>query len=348
MPNPNPTKTFLTEGGAECEKIRVIHSNKLQEAKSYTYEKKRPDEGNPIKFYLLNYGNSVQPGDPVILKATLSGDGEVLVQQDNPGDHWEGIPGSAVFRLNPPSETQVNLVWPCEFEVVANSTLGYFDAGSTLRFRSQAPNYRPGYLTDAEIEADPLFTSLYDGWLNKRNSDFYYYNDYYPLPPEEYEVANAKQRIIAELRAYFSVQWTEWEEHARVNEQFRSGSYWSGGRVDGVPDYLPYSFNWTPEISANLFREDGVPVSGEGVDPVTLLAYEFISESGLDISDINDWTEALRINFLGTPAPLTIECDDSNCPGHCLELLRPEDKAWKCICSSDDLEETPMGAALFK
>jgi hypothetical protein len=84
MPNRNPTKTFLVEGGADCKKIRVIHSNKLQEQKSYTYEKKRPDEGNPLKFYLLNFGNSVQPGDPVILKAVISGRGFVEVTQDNP------------------------------------------------------------------------------------------------------------------------------------------------------------------------------------------------------------------------------------------------------------------------
>jgi hypothetical protein len=342
MPNPEPTKTFLVDGGADCEKIRVIHSNKLQERKSYTYEKKRPDEGNSLKFYLLNFGNSVQPGDPVVLKALISGDGYVRVEQDNPDDNEFGSPGSAVFVLESPVEYQANLVWPCEFEVVGNTSIGYSDEGSTLRSRSQRPSYRPGFLSDAETEADPLFTSLYEGWLTKRSDDFYFYNDYYPPPPEDYEIAGAKQRIIAELREYFSVQWADWEEHYRVNAQFRSGSYWSGGRVNGVPDYLDYSFSWVPEISASLFREDGAEISGEGLDPVTLLAYEFISEPGLDISNINDWTEALRINFMGTPAPLTIECDDSNCPNHCLEIIRTEDKAWKCICSSDDLEPTPI------
>jgi hypothetical protein len=335
MPSAEPTKTFLMEGGSECEELKVTHSNPLQEAKFYTYSKKRPDENNPLKFYLLNFGNSVQPGDPVVLKALITGDGDVRVEQDNPDDNTTGFQGSAIFVLEPPYEFQTNLVWPCEFEVVDNTSIGYSDAGSTLRSRSQRPSYKPGYLSDAEIEAEPLFKSLYDGWLTQRADDFYYYNDYYPLPPEVYEIAGAKQRIIAELREYFSTRWNDWEEHYRVNVQFRSGSYWSGGRnSDGSPDYLDYSFNWAPEISASFFREDGIAIGGEGLDPVTLLAYEFISEPGLDIANINDWTEALRINFLGTPAPLTIECTEP-CEEGCLPVYENVG-ARICVC-----RETP-------
>jgi hypothetical protein len=319
MPRPDPVKTFLVEGGAECEEVKITHSNNLQEAKFYTYVKKRPDENNPLKFYLLNFGDSVQPGDPVTLKWIVSGDGVVWVEEDNPDNNWEGTPGSAVFRLSPPAEFEFNLVWPCEFEVVESTSLGYSDAGSVLRSRVQAPNYRPGYLTDEELEADPFFTNLYNAWLTKRNDDFYWYNDYYPLPPEPYEIANAKQLLFAELRAFFSVRWAEWQEHHRVNVRSESGVYWSGGRVNGAPDYLPYSFNWAPEITAKLFRTDGTEVGGEGLDPITLLAYEFISEAGLDIQNMDDWTEALRINFMGTPAPLTIECAEP-CEEGCLPV----------------------------
>lgn len=337
------------EGGAECEEVKVTHSNKLQEAKFYTYAKKRPDENNPLKFYLLNFGDSVQPGDPVILKSVISGDGLVWVEQDNYGDNEFGFPGRADFRLKPPEESENHLVWPCEFEIVSNSSIGYLDEGSTLRARSQAPNYRPGYLTDAEIEADPFFASLYDGWITKRSDDFYYYNDYYPAPPEEYEIANAKQRIIAELRAFFSVQWAEWQELSRVNAQFVSGEYWTGGRSNGEPIMMPYSFSWAPEISAKLLREDGVEISGEGLDPVTLLAYEFVSEAGLDIENIDDWTEALRINFMGTPAPLTIECAEP-CETGCLPLYNnigsricicKEQQGKKVVNEVDDYEYQP-------
>jgi hypothetical protein len=343
MPSPDPKKSFLMEGGADCQKIRVIHSNKLQEQKSYTYEKKRPDEGNPLKFYLLNFGGSVQPGDPVILKTKISGDGDVLVDGGNPDSEYMGPPGSTVFVASPVEESENELVWPCEFDIVDNLSHGGSTPGSTLRWRTQAPNYRPNYLPDADIEADPLFTSLYNDWLNQRTNDWFSSNQSYPPPPEEYEIANAKQRIFAELRELFSVQWNDWNYSVSVSEKSRYGSYWSGGRDNsGYPVWIDYSYIWIPELSAGLFKPDGTAITGEGIDPVTLLAYEFVSEPSLDIADIDDWTEVLRINFMGTPAPLTIECDDSNCPNHCLEIIRPEDKAWKCICSSDDLEPTPI------
>jgi hypothetical protein len=339
MPSAEPTKTFLVEGGSECEEIKVTHSNKLQEAKFYTYQKKRPDENNPLKFYLQKLGNSVQPGDPVTLTYTVTGDGHIRVIADNEDNNETGQAGSATFISDDPETGSYNLVWPCQFELVGNTSIGKFDDGWTLRARSQAPNYRPGYLSDAEIEADYFFVSLYEGWLVKRSDDYYADTGTYPLPPEEYEIANERQRIIAEVRAFLSVQWADWFELKTTYETFRSGTYWTGGRYEGGggPIYANYSFRWTPEISPKLLGADGVEVGEEGVDPTTLIAYEFVSERGLDIDDINDWTEALRINFMGTPAPLTIECTEP-CEEGCLPLYQNATRL--CICKDVKVNET--------
>jgi hypothetical protein len=242
--------------------------------------------------------------------------------------------------LYPPEEYELaRLVWPCEIEVVA---VDNGEDGSVLRSREQSPFYKPG-LSNAEIEADPYFATAYSDWLQERAFNWFRLYRTEAPPPEEYEIAGKKNEIIESLRADFSRRWNSWDYRYVVYRGFWEGDYWSGGRDgDGNAIYIPYSYYENAEISPKLFREDGAEIYGEGLDPVTLLAYEFVSESGLDISDINDWTEALRVNFMGTPAPLTIECDDSNCPNHCLEIIRPEDKAWKCICSSDDLEGTPI------
>lgn len=344
MPSANPAKSFLTEGGAECEKVRVIHSNKLQERKSYTYEKKRPDEGNPLKFYLLNFGNSVQPGDPVILKAVITGQGFVETTEGNPDTNTYAEPGSARFVLYPPFEMgEFHSVWPCEFEVVDSLSLGYSTPGSTLRSRSQRASYNPN-ITDAEIEAEPGFSVSLQEWIDER---FYAWKRAYGWesevpPPEEYEITGKKNQIRESFREYYSVQWNSWDEHYITQNKVIEGTYWSGGRdSDGRTIDIPYSYDVVPLITPKLCREDGTEISGEGLDPVTLLAYEFISEPGLDIQNMDDWTEALRVNFLGTPAPLTIECDDSNCPNHCLELKDPALNAYICICSSEDLD-TPI------
>lgn len=287
MPRPDPVKTFLMEGGADCEEVKIIHSNTLQEAKSYTYVKKRPDENNPLKFYLLNFGNSVQPGDPVMLKALISGDGQIyILGSGNPDISVSAPAGSAVFVPDPPLEYTAYLIWPCEFEVISEGS------GFLLRSRKQLSSYKPG-LTDAEIEADPMFSSEYSYWLQDRSSAWFRRYRVWPPPPEEYEIENAQQDIITGLRNYWETQWTSWTDNYSTYEHVRAGDYWTGSRDSaGHAVYNDFRFVWTPSIEARLCREDGSEIDGEGVDPVTLLAYEFVSESGLDIQNIDDGSDA--------------------------------------------------------
>jgi hypothetical protein len=334
MPTGEPTKSFLMEAGSECEELKITHSNPLQEAKFYNYEKKRPDEGNPIKFYLLNFGNSVQPGDPVALKITKSGDQRVRVFEDNRDVKSVGEPGRAWVEAIPPdtwiSTNSGQLRWPCEYEIVDATSLGYYDPGKVLRARSQYAYYKPG-LTDAQVEMEPIFESLYSSWLSQRRSDYYWSYDTYPPPPEEYEIEYAKARLRAESRTYFDRQWGDWDDIAIAHEFEESGSYWTG---TDPAEYEDYHFSWAVQLEAVLVRPDGAEINGEGIDPITLLAYEFISEDGLDINDIDDWTEALRINFLGTPAPLTIECSEP-CEEGCLPVYQ-NTSSRICVC-----RETP-------
>jgi hypothetical protein len=351
MPRPDPVKSFLMAGGADCEEVKITHSNKLQEAKSYNYVKKRPDENNPLKFYLLNFGNSVQPGDPVILKATISGSGHVEVQEDNADQNTYGSPGSARVVLDPPWEMdEVRLIWPCEFEVVDNTSIGYSSPGFTLRSRRQRPDYNPS-LSNADIEAHPYFSASYNDWLETRFYDWkrrYGWGTEVP-DPEDYEIVGKKNQILSSLRDYFSRQWYDWEDHYVTQSQLREGEYWTGGRDSrGRAIYLPYSFWIIPELSPKLCREDGSEIDGEGLDPITLLGYEFISDPRSDINNIDDWLEVLRINFMGTPAPLTIECTEP-CEEGCLPVYANQGTSRLCVCKDtkvndiDDYDYQPYG-----
>jgi hypothetical protein len=342
MGRPDPVKTYLMEGGAECDELKIIHSNKLQEVKYYTYPKQRPEDGNPIKFYLLNYGNSVQPGDPVLLKCTITGESHVDLYEDNYDVNISGNPGYARLVVDPPRITDgIELTWPVEFQVVDNSSINYNFPGSTLKYRSQWYWYKPG-LSDSEIESDPLFVSRYRGWLQKRDSDYYHWNDVYPEPPEEYEITNAKRLILEDLRILFERRWSDWEYGLTVVNGGEDGYYWTGKRSGpkdgGPPIFEAYSYTWTPTIEPKLYRTDGSVVDGEGVDPVTLLGYEFLDDGRSDINNIDDWLNVLNVGFSGTPAPLTIECAEP-CEEGCLPLY--DNVLHKvCICKGKVVNET--------
>jgi hypothetical protein len=336
---------LVYQGSEDCEAIRISHSNKLQENATYRAARRVTEVGETIRIYLDKTGDGIQPGDPVMLRVYVAGEGYVQVTQDNYDNNLTGAPGKAEFIPYPARiEGEIQLTWPVEIEIKANPDLGYLAPGFTLRSRSQSPNYKPG-MTDDLIRLDPFFASLYDAWLTKRADDWYFYNDYYPEPPEQYEREAAENNIIAELREYFSVQWADWMDVASAIERTEEGQYWSGTREngDGAPIMRDYRFVWQPQLDPRLYHPDGVTeINPGGADTYTMLVKEFGDEGG-DRANEFDWTEMLRVNFSGTPEPLTVECDDSNCPNHCIEIIRPEDKAWKCICSSDDLlEGTPI------
>jgi hypothetical protein len=202
--------------------------------------------------------------------------------------------------------------------------------------RQQRYDYNPG-LSDEDIEAHPYFSMIYDGWIVTRSDEYYSNNGLYPPPPEEYEIAYKKRLILAELRAHFEVQWNEWETIGYAWEIYRSGGYWpSPGR------YEQWEFIRQPLLEHTILSAaNEQPINPGGSDSYTLLVKEFGGGRG-DRDIETDWSEILRVNFNGTPEPVTVECDDTNCPNHCIEIIRQEDKAWMCICSSDDLDETPI------
>jgi hypothetical protein len=330
---------LIYQGSEDCEAIRIIHSNKLQENATYRAARRVTEVGETIRIYLDKTGDGIQPGDPVTLRVYVAGEGSVQVTQDNSDNNQTGAPGKAEFIPAPARvDAEFQLTWPVEIEIRANPDLGYLAPGFTLRSRSQSPNYKPN-LTDEEIRLDPFFASLYDAWLTKRADDFYFYNDYYPEPPEDYERENAENNIVAQLREYFSVQWADWVDRASAIERTEEGQYWSGQREngDGAPIMRDYRFVWQPQLDPRLYHPDGVTeINPGGADTYTMLVKEFGDDGG-DRANEYDWTEMLRVNFSGTPEPLTVECDDSNCPNYCLELKDPALNAYKCICSSDDL-----------
>jgi hypothetical protein len=329
-------KRLIYEGSAECEAIRVIHSNPLQENATYRVDRRAPESGDPIRAYLEKTGDDVQPGDPVIINIVLSGLGVDRGYGQSP-DNSEEHPTRVEFEVYPPEETYVNAIWPVETQLIPAPDPDVSGPGYWLQKREQRPDYRPG-ISDAEIEAHYYFSSLYDSWLDKRADDYYRdYDIYPPPPPEDYEIEGQKLLILAELRAHFSVQWQDWDTICYAWEIHRYGGYWpSPGR------YERWDIFRQPTIEHSIVSaENGRPVNPGGSNTYTLFVHEFVDQGG-DRNIETDWDEILRVNFSGTPEPVTIECDDTNCPNHCIEIVRPEDKAWKCICSSDDLPGTPI------
>jgi hypothetical protein len=328
-------KRLIYEGSAECESIRVIHSNKLQENATYRCDRLAPESGDPIRVYLDKTGDAIHPGDPVLIRSTITGRGSMQGFGVSP-DNSEEYPVVVEFIVEPPDTGDFRSVWPVEARIIAAPDPDISGPGFWLQSRSQRPDYTPG-ISDAEIKAHRLFLQLYDGWLVKRSDDYYADAGTYPPPPEDYEIANKKNLIIAELRDYFEVQWNDWETIRYAWEIYQHGTYYpSPGNLQA------WEFREQPQITFNILAADGEKkVNPGGSDGYTLFVEEFIDLRG-DRNLETDWSEILRVNFNGTPEPVTIECDDTHCPSHCIEIIRNEDRAWKCICSSDDLIGTPI------
>jgi hypothetical protein len=347
---PNPKEKLVYEGSADCTAIRIIHSNPLQEKATYRADRRAPDSGKPIRITIEKQGHTVLPGDPITIKWRTSNHQRLVVEQDNPDSNYLGKFGQAYLDSDAEAdysseESFPYCNWPVEIRFEAD-----IDAYNKkeLQYREQSAEYKPG-LTDEEIKETPRFKVEYESWVRERDYNWRRDLGFPPgwenihAPLEEYEIRNEQNRIISDLRLLYNTQWKPWAGLVAAYLHEYSGSYWTGGRDgNGQPVYEDYYLNWTPEIELlGLFGSDGEEISYEGLSPHVLIAYEFVDEGG-DFDDFDDWDSILRINFMGTPEPLTVECDDSNCPNHCLEIIRPEDKAWKCICSSDDLEPTPI------
>jgi hypothetical protein len=347
---PNPKEKLVYEGSGDCTAIRIIHSNPLQENATYRADRRAPDSGKPIRITVEKQGHTVLPGDPITIKWRTSNHQRLVVEQDNPDSNYLGKFGKAYLDSDAEADYSSEESFPyCNWpvEIRFESDIDSYNK-KELQYREQSAEYKPG-LTDDEIKETPRFKSEYESWVRER--DYNWRRDLgFPAgwenihaPLEEYEIRNEQNRIISDLRLLYNTQWKPWTGLVAAYLHEYSGSYWTGGRDgNGQPTYENYYLNWTPEIElVGLFGSDGEEISYEGLSPHVLIAYEFVDEGG-DFADFDDWDSILRVNFMGTPEPLTVECDDSNCPNHCIEIIRPEDKAWKCICSSDDLEPTPI------
>jgi hypothetical protein len=281
-------KRLIYEGSSECASIRVIHSNELQENATCRVDRRAPESGDPIRVYLDKTGDGIQPGDPVIVQFTVSGRGIVNGYGSSP-DNSEESPTKVEFEVFPPETGYVNRVWPVETQVIPAPDPEISGAGFWLQTRQQRYDYKPG-LTDDEIKAHPYFSRLYDAWIQKRNDDYYWDNDIYPPPPEEYEIDNRKRLIVIELRAYFDVQWSDWDTICYAWELYYYGSYWpSPGNLDR------WEFRRQPNIDHQILSAaNGRPVNPGGSDSYSLFVEEFIDQSG-DRNLETDWSEILLV-----------------------------------------------------
>jgi hypothetical protein len=343
---PNPKEKLVYEGSADCTAIRIIHSNPLQENATYRADRRAPDSGKPIRITVEKQGHTVLPGDPITIKWRRSNHQRVVVEQDNPDSNYLGKFGQAYLVSDAEADYNSEESFPyCNWPVEVEFAI---DIGKALQYREQSAEYKPG-LTDDEIKETPRFKTEYESWVRERDYNWRRDLGFPPgwenihAPLEAYEIQNEQNRIISDLRLLYNTQWKPWLELAAAYLQEASGSYWTGGRDGaGQPVYEDYYLSWTVDIElVGLFGSDGEEISYEGLSPHVLMAYEFVDEGG-DFDDFDDWDSILRVNFMGTPEPLTVECDEDHCPGHCLEVRRETDSAWLCICSSDDLLPPPL------
>jgi hypothetical protein len=333
---PTPNEKLLIEDGSSCDDVKITHSSKLQEDKSYIYVKRFPDDNNPVRLYVERLGNSANKFEPCYLRFRSGPSLEYEVFSDSQ-ESSDPQPGYAhLIRLEDSTDSQGTLYEP-QTRTKRNSEGGYI-----LEMRSPNPGYNL-YITDEEIQDTPGFKYDYQQWIDKRYWEYYDQYGVEPPAPEAYEITNWKQAKTAELKEGYLNEWEDWVKLGETYPKRITASYWTGawepgtdGNERGLPIYEEVEHKWIPKVEVvGLFREDGTPIGGSGYEAYVMQVYEFHPGDSVDIENADDWTPVFKVVFGDNPEPLIMEC--ANCDEDCVPVYKHNLKI--CVCKGQDGEK---------
>jgi hypothetical protein len=332
---PTPKERLVLEEGASCDDLKITHSSRLQEDKSYIYVKKRPDDNNPVRLYVERLGSSAAKFEPCYVRYGI-GDRYYYDTFSDSEDATDPQPGYALLK----KYEDVISGWGTIYEPQTRTTEKP-EGGCVLEARGPNPSYNL-YITDEEIQGTAGFKSAYDQWINDRYWEYYFQYNAEPPPPEEYEIGNWKRAKTAELKEAYLVEFEPWVTLVETWPQRIAASYFTGawepgpdgGR--GSPIYASVDHEWTPiPTVVGIFREDGTQIGGSGYEAFVLMAYEFQPGGSADIENPDDWSQVLRVVFGDNPEPLTMEC--ATCEEDCIPVYKHNLKI--CVCKGKDGEK---------